>query len=187
MQIHLQIFNLWSSTRDAMSTQFCSNRILSGRNSIIQTYNLLILLITISSLKICFIQRCECWGAEAEEDIHVSMCSDGTHSHIWAAFVCCYQEREMNGSGWDSCSVLCRKNTKTEGEHQLIFFVIRQSISSREIRTEKWKKYNRSMSFCSLYLSSQILVQGKWHTEPEIKSKRLFNIRMTSHQNFVVN
>lgn len=152
-------------------------------------YNLLILLITISFLKNCFTQRCECWGAEAEEDIHVSMCSDGMHFHTWAAFMCCYQEREMSDSGWDFCSVLCRKNTKTEGEHQLIF-VIRQSTLSREIRTEKWKKYNRSMSFCSLiklYLSSQILVQGKWHTEPDIKSKRLFNIRMTSHQNFVVN
>lgn len=107
-------------------------------------YNLLILLIPTSFLKMCFTQRCEHWGAEAEKDIHVSMWSDSMHLYIWAAFTGCYQEREMNDSGWDSCSVLCRKNTKTEGEHQPIFFVIRQSILSREIRTEKWKKYNRS-------------------------------------------
>lgn len=47
-------------------------------------------------------------------------------------------------------ALFCAESTRTEGELFLIFFVIRQCLLSRGIRTEKWKKkYRRSLSFHS--------------------------------------
>lgn len=61
-----------------------------------------------------------------------------------------YKKRGKKEGGERSCSVVCRKH-RTEGELVLIFFVLRQRLLSRGIRTEKWKKkYKRSLSFHSL-------------------------------------
>lgn len=40
-------------------------------------------------------------------------------------------------------ALFCAESTRTEGELFLIFFVIRQRLLSRGIRTEKWKKNPR--------------------------------------------
>lgn len=53
-----------------------------------------------------------------------------------------YKKRGKKEGGERSCSVVCRKH-RTEGELVLIFFVLRQRLLSRGIRTEKWKKNTR--------------------------------------------
>lgn len=40
-------------------------------------------------------------------------------------------------------ALFCAESTRTEGELLLIFFVIRQRLLSRGIRTEKWGKNTR--------------------------------------------